>query len=49
MKSDTIVYAVWALNEDIRKKSTSGGVFTLFAKDILENGGVVYGAALMKK
>lgn len=45
MKSDTIVYAVWALNEDIRKKSTSGGVFTLFAKDILENGGVVYGAA----
>lgn len=37
-------YAVMA-NDEIRKKSTSGGVFTLLAEWILDKGGVVCGAA----
>lgn len=31
--------------EGIRKKSSSGGIFTLLAEQILEQGGIVYGAA----
>lgn len=42
--SDPTVYAVRA-NDEIRKVSSSGGMFTLIAKTILKNGGVVYGAA----
>ena len=30
----------------LRERSSSGGVFTLLAKDVLESGGVVFGAAL---
>lgn len=37
-------YAFWA-NDDIRSKSSSGGVFTLVAEYILEKGGYVCGAA----
>ena len=40
------VYAAWNRDEKIRKDSTSGGVFSVLADDILEEGGVVYGAAL---
>ena len=39
------VFAAWNKNDDIRKDSTSGGVFTLLAEYILESGGVVFGAA----
>ena len=33
------------LDEKVRLKSSSGGVFTILAEEILENGGVVFGAA----
>lgn len=38
------VYAAWA-NDRLRKKSSSGGMFTLYAEAVLESGGVVCGAA----
>lgn len=38
------VYATWA-EDEIRKKSSSGGMFTLLAEFILKEGGVVCGAA----
>ena len=41
-----VAYAAWNKDEKIRKDSTSGGVFTVLAEAILEEGGVVYGAAL---
>lgn len=31
-------------NEEIRQKSSSGGIFTLFAENIIAEGGVVFGA-----
>lgn len=37
-------YAAWA-HDDIRKASSSGGVFSLIATEVLRAGGVVYGAA----
>lgn len=40
------VYAVWNRDERIVKDSTSGGAFTAIAEDVLESGGVVYGAAM---
>ena len=39
------VFAAWNRNEDIRRDSTSGGVFTALAEYVLESGGVVFGAA----
>lgn len=41
------VWAAVSRDEDIRRKSSSGGVFTALARRILEDGGIVYGAALM--
>lgn len=38
-------YATWTKNENVRKKSSSGGIFYEIAKYVLENNGVVYGAA----
>ena len=41
--------AAWGANARdaaLRERSSSGGVFTLLAKDVLESGGVVFGAAL---
>ncbi|WP_270534759.1 Coenzyme F420 hydrogenase/dehydrogenase, beta subunit C-terminal domain [Parabacteroides johnsonii] len=38
------VYAVNNPNEEIRMKSSSGGVFTLLAETIIQEGGVVFGA-----
>ena len=46
--TDTIAYAVINKNNDIRKKSSSGGVFTLLAEQVLDNNGVVFGAAFDK-
>lgn len=45
-KSDSLpeVYAAWSLDESIRYKSTSGGVFTELAREILRQGGCVIGA-----
>lgn len=38
------VYACKNKNDDIRLKSSSGGVFTIMAEKIIENNGVVFGA-----
>lgn len=37
-------YAVWA-DDEVRRKSSSGGVFSILAKTVLNIGGVVFGAA----
>ena len=39
------VYAAWSQNEDTRFMSTSGGIFTELALAVVEQGGVVVGAA----
>ena len=39
-------YAAYNLKEDVRLSSSSGGVFTLFAEYVLDQGGAVYGAAM---
>lgn len=39
----------WHKNEEIRHNSSSGGAFSLFAIHILNQGGIVYGAALDEK
>ena len=44
-KKDSVL-AAWAKEEDIRKSSSSGGVFPVLAKYIVQQGGTVYGAAL---
>lgn len=38
-------YAVWNKDEDIRAKSTSGGLFRVLAERTIARGGVVFGAA----
>lgn len=38
-------YACWNKNKEIRMSSSSGGLFTAFAQEILEHNGIVYGAA----
>lgn len=40
------VYAGWSLSDDIRQKSSSGGIFTELASHFLSEGGVVVGAEL---
>jgi len=42
---ETQVYAAINRDEDIRKKSSSGGVFYALAKWIIEQGGAVFGAS----
>ena len=38
-------YAVYSKNDNVRSSSSSGGVFHTIATRIIENGGIVYGAA----
>ena len=38
------VYAAKNPNEEIRKESSSGGIFTLLAEHVINKGGVVFGA-----
>lgn len=47
IKSSSIgkAYAAYNLNEEVRMKSSSGGVFTLIAEYIIDRGGSVFGAA----
>lgn len=42
--STSLAYGGWNTDEEIRKKSTSGGVFSAIAKYIFDNNGVVCGA-----
>lgn len=39
------VWAVKSTDEEVRRQSSSGGVFTALAEEILREGGVVFGAA----
>ena len=39
------VFAAYNKNEEIRRESSSGGVFTLLAEKVIDEGGVVFGAA----
>jgi coenzyme F420-reducing hydrogenase beta subunit len=41
----TEAFAAWNVNDDVRQNSSSGGIFTLLAETILEDGGTVFGAA----
>ena len=47
MKSagDPIAYAAYSLNDENHRNSSSGGIFSLLASEILREGGSVYGAA----
>lgn len=39
------VYAAYSNDTEIRLHSSSGGIFSVVAKEILESGGIIYGAA----
>lgn len=45
-KALPVVFAAWNKDGEVRRDSTSGGVFSALAEDVLEGGGVVFGAAL---
>lgn len=45
IKNEPAAYACYNKNENIRKESSSGGIFTLLANKILEKDGVVFGAS----
>lgn len=40
------VFGGWYKDEEIRRESSSGGAFTLFAEEIIKNGGRVFGCTL---
>lgn len=42
------VYSGWAINENIRLKSSSGGAFFEIARSVIEEGGIVFGCTLNK-
>jgi len=42
-------YACYNKNEEIRKQSSSGGIFTLLAEEILNRNGIIFGAAFDNK
>lgn len=42
-------YIAYAKNEPMRLKSSSGGLFSLFAQNVLKSNGVVFGAAFDKE
>lgn len=45
-RSAPAVFAAWAEDESLRQRSTNGGVFAALAAQVLEDGGVVVGAAM---
>ena len=45
VKNTPKAYAVKNKNEDVREKSSSGGMFSLLAEKVLQDGGVVFGVA----
>lgn len=47
-QTGTKTYACWNKQEQIRKESTSGGLFSVMAEKILDLNGVVYGAVFDK-
>ena len=49
VSDDIHCYAAYSLNEDIRKISSSGGIFSELARDVISSGGLVYGAGFSKE
>lgn len=43
-KKEEIAYSAYAKDDDIRKNSSSGGIFTILAVSVIKMGGVVFGA-----
>ena len=48
IKNEPKAYACYNKDLDIRMQSSSGGIFTLLAEEILNKGGVVFGASFNK-
>ena len=46
MQKSEAVYAAASNNDNLLRKSASGGAFAVLAENVLKKGGVVYGAAL---
>lgn len=46
---DTKIYGAYTINEEIRKKSSSGGVFYWLAHYVIKKNGVVFGARFNKE
>ena len=44
VENNPIAYGCYNKNEDIRNQSTSGGIFTLIAENVINSEGVVFGA-----
>lgn len=45
MDGHTLAYSAYARDSQIHTQSSSGGIFSLIAEQILNENGVVYGAA----
>ena len=45
IENTPVAYACYNKDEEIRKNSSSGGIFTLIASNIIKNNGVVFGVA----
>lgn len=41
----TVAFAAFSRDEDLRKESSSGGVFSELAKNVIQDAGIIYGAA----
>lgn len=48
IENKPMAYAGYCKDNEIRKQSSSGGIFTLIASNIIKDGGVVYGAIFDK-
>ncbi len=48
VENEPQAYACYNKDEKIRLESSSGGIFTLFAEQIIDNGGAVFGVGLEK-
>ena len=46
LRSQPAAFAAWNGDDDVRRLSGAGGVFSLLAEFILDDGGVVFGAAM---
>lgn len=49
IRNEPYAYACINKDEEIRMESSSGGIFTLIAEQVIDNGGVVFGAAFNKE
>lgn len=48
-KTPPIVYAAMAKDEILRRSSSSGGIFSLLAESVIDEGGVVFGSAFNER